>query len=40
MELVMSPNTCSVSPPLAVAELKQVSIKEMSSLDKAWIGGY
>ena len=40
MVLVMSPKTCSVRPPLAVAELKQVSITKMSSLDRAWIGGY
>ena len=40
MVLVMSPKTCSVRPHLAVAELKQVSIKKISSLDRAWIGGY
>ena len=40
MILVMSPKTCSVRPPLAVTELKQVSIKKMSSLDRAWVGGY
>ena len=31
--------TCSVRP-LAVAELKQVSIIKMPSLDRAWVGGY
>ena len=40
MVLVMSPKTCSVRPPLAVAELKQVSVKKMSSLDRALVGGY